>query len=90
MEKSGNSKILQAIYVQKHSFSNIYCFRFLFKDKISKHKYIYKIFELSMGESQGKVSEKSGNFEKILSGNPELFLEPSEPCRLRRACAASC
>ena len=36
---------LQAIYVQKHSFSNIYCLRFFFKDKISKFIYLCKIFK---------------------------------------------
>ena len=36
---------LQAIYVQKHSFSNIYGLIFFFIDKISKFKYLYKIFE---------------------------------------------
>ena len=30
----------QAIYVQKHSFSNFYDLRFFFKDLISKHKYL--------------------------------------------------
>ena len=64
---------LQVVYIWNHLFSNNLDLIVFSKDKIRKHKYLYKIFKLSMDENgcnwpskrvgkPSKVSEKVREF----------------------------
>ena len=76
-----NINCKQAIYVQKHSFSNIYGLRFSLKikserinicTKFSNCRWM-KMAKIDLTKQSGKrskVSEKSGNFENDIEWQP--------------------
>ena len=56
---------LQAGYGQKHHIPNIHCSRCLFKDKTNKHRYLYKIFELSIWMKMAIISHQTGSGKRL-------------------------
>ena len=65
---------LRAVYIQKHSFSNIHGLKFFFDLSMDENAYNWHSKEPEKVESQVKDSESQRILKWISSGNPVLFL----------------